>query len=237
MTTQRPAFYAATGSRSGDLLALMHVPYTMWNLSYVVIGAALAPRVDAWLLVGTVLAFILGLGIGAHALDELHGRPLGTQLSSWTLRVLGWGGLAGGALIAVAAAFVISPVALVWGTFAVILAAAYALERPRWIHTTAGFAFAWGAFPVLVGYWAQVQSVRLPAIIVASAAAVFSIVQRTLSTPARQIRRGAPDAYAEGGGERWERSKLLATWERSLLLLVLAHVLFAAGLLATHGYG
>ena len=237
MTTQRPAFYAATGSRTGDLLALMHLPYTMWNLSYVVIGAALAPRVDAWLLVGTVLAFVLGLGIGAHALDELHDRPLGTQLSSRTLRILGWGGLAGGGLIAVAAAFVISPIALIWGMFAVVVAAAYALERPRWVHTAAGFALAWGAFPVLVGYWAQVQSVRLPAIIVASGAAVFSLVQRTLSTPARHVRRGVPGAYAEVDGERWERPKLLATWERSLLLLALAHVLLALGLLATHGFG
>jgi hypothetical protein len=42
------------------------------------------------------------------------------------------------------------------------------------------------------------------------------------------------DATAEIGDERWDRSTLLATWERPLLLLAVAHVLLAIGLLLTH---
>ena len=69
MIRSRPAFYAHTGTGLGDLVTLLHVPYTMWHLSYVAIGAAMAPRIDAWRLVGTLLAFVFGLGIGAHALE------------------------------------------------------------------------------------------------------------------------------------------------------------------------
>src|SRR2546421_6730475 len=50
-------------------------PYTTlfrsaWHLSYVVVGACLAPHVQAGRLALTAAAFFLGLGVGAHALDE-----------------------------------------------------------------------------------------------------------------------------------------------------------------------
>lgn len=234
MTGPRPAFYARPGSRLGDLVTLLHVPYTMWNLSYVAIGAAMAPRIDALRLAGTLLAFGFGLGLGAHALDELHDRPLSTRLSPGTLRILGWGGLGAGGSLAIAASFVISPVALAWGTGGVLLAAAYALEWSRWVHSTAGFAIAWGAFPVLVGYWAQTESLSFAIAVVAAAATAFAMSQRALSTPARHVRRSVSDATAQIGAARWDRSMLLATWERPLQLLALAHILLAIGLLLTH---
>ncbi len=234
MTGLRPAFYARTGTRMGDLLTLLHLPYTMWHLSYVAIGAAMASRVDGLRLVGTILAFGFGLGIGAHALDELHDRPLSTRLSGQTLRMLGWGGLGVAGALAIAASIIISPVALAWGAVGVLLAAAYALEWSHRLHSTVGFAVAWGAFPVLVGYWAQTESLSPAVVVVAAAATVLSMSQRLLSTPARHVRRVAPDATAEIGEDRWDRSTLLATWERPLQLLALAHVLLAIGLLLTH---
>jgi hypothetical protein len=234
MTDSRPAFYAVTGSRFGDLVTLLHLPYLMWHLSYVAIGAAMAPQIDAPRLAGSLFAFGFGVGIGAHALDELHDRPLATGLSSGTLRVLGWGGLLAGATLAVAAAVVISPVAHAWGAGGVLLAAAYALEWSVWIHSTAGFGLAWGAFPVLVGYWAQTESISMAVVVVAVAATFFSMAQRTLSTPARHVRRAVADATAEIGDASWSRSTLLATWERPLRLLAIAHVLLAIGLLLGH---
>ena len=234
MTRARPAFYANTGTRLGDLVALLHLPYTMWHLSYVVIGAAIAPRIDTWRLVGTLLAFGFGLGIGAHALDELHDGPLSTSLSPQALRILGWGGLGAGGALAVAGSFVISPVTLVWGAAGVLLAATYALEWSRLVHSTVGFALAWGAFPVLVGYWAQSESLSLAVAVVAVAATVLSMTQRALSTPARHVRRTVTDASAQVGQAHWDRSMLLATWEYPLQLLALAHVVLAIGLLLTH---
>jgi hypothetical protein len=234
VTRFAPAFYARTGSPTGDLITLLHIPYTVWHLSYVAIGAALAPSVDGPILGGTLLAFAFGLGVGAHALDEMHDRPLSTGLSTLQLRLLGWGGLAMGGTMAVIASFVISPLALVWGAAGVALAAAYALEWPPWVHSTLGFGLAWGAFPVLVGYWAQAGSLSLAVLIVAAAAAVLSMVQRTLSTPARRVRREAQAARASIGERIWDRSELLATWERPLKLLVVAHVLLAVGLLLSH---
>lgn len=67
-----------------------------------------------------------------------------------------------------------------------------------------------------------------------AAAIAFSMSQRALSTPARHVRRRVTDATAEIGEERWDRSTLLATWERPLQLLAVAHALLAIGLLLTH---
>jgi len=95
-TTLRPAYYAA-GRTGGwrDWWTLLHPPYTLWHLSYVVIGACLAPHIRVDRLVATVLAFLLAVGLAAHALDELHGRPLRTTIASrWlvVVAVLGIGG-------------------------------------------------------------------------------------------------------------------------------------------------
>src|SRR6266852_3244858 len=81
-----PAYYAksARGWRR-DVWAVLHPPYTAWHLSYVLIGASLAPRLGVFRLVATLLAFFLAVGISAHALDELRGRPLQTLLPSWAL--------------------------------------------------------------------------------------------------------------------------------------------------------
>jgi hypothetical protein len=148
--------------------------------------------------------------------------------------MLGWGGLAAGGAIGIVGSVVISPVALAWAAAGVLLAAAYALEWSRRVHSTIGFALAWGAFPVLVGYWAQTESLSLAVAVVAVAAAAFSMSQRALSTPARHVRRMVTDATAQVGEARWNRSTLLATWEHPLQLLALAHVALAIGLLLTH---
>src|SRR3978361_1693902 len=78
---ERPAFYALGRGRAGELLTLLHPPYTAWHLSYFALGAAVAPHVYAYRLLWGLAAFALAVGIAAHALDELHDRPLGTGLS------------------------------------------------------------------------------------------------------------------------------------------------------------
>ena len=241
---KRPAYYAPVGSPAGDLIALLHPPYTAWHLSHVAIGAALAPRIDWQVLSATLLAFFLGTGVAAHALDEKNGRPLRTSLGDRTLMLLGIGGLAGALIVAAVGAFVLSPWVLAWAVVGVFLAAGYALERPAPLHTTLGFALAWGGFPVLVGYWAQALTVSIGAVFVAAAATLISMVQRTLSTPARHVRRNATRAElilsrdSSGGQseERWDEATILATWERPLRLLAWSMVALATGLLLAKAF-
>ncbi len=232
--SHRPAFYAPTGSRWGDFVSLLHIPYTLWHLAYVAIGAALAPELDWRILAGTLTAFGIGLGIGAHALDEVKSRPLRTGFSDRALWVLGLGAMAATLGIAALGAVEVSPWVYAWAAAGVLLAVGYALEWPV-VHTDLGFAVSWGAFPVVVGYWAQTREITLPVVMVAVAAVLLSLAQRTLSTPARFVRRSTTVSVASFDSDRsWPRDQLLATWEKPLRLLTWTTVVAAIGLLATH---
>lgn len=235
VTSEQPAFYARTGSAKGDLIALLHPPYTAWHLAYAAIGAALAPTLDWSRLAGTLAAFFLGTGVGAHALDEWHDRPLHTTISNRVLLALGLGGLAGAVLLAVVGVFVISAWALVWALGGVLLAAGYALEWHRSLHSDLGFALAWGAFPAVVGYWAQAETVDPGVLLLATAVMLMSLGQRSLSKHARFVRRSVANVSVEfevGGEDRqWSRDQLLASWELPLQFLAASIVMLALALL------
>ena len=96
----RPAYYAASPGGWRDWWTLLHPPYTAWHLSYVVIGAALAPQVTLEPLLATLIAFFLAVGLAAHALDELNGRPLQTRISAPILILVTAVGLAGAVALA-----------------------------------------------------------------------------------------------------------------------------------------
>src|SRR3954467_12707804 len=98
-----PAFYARPGFLSAprlrDWWTLLHPPYTLWHLSYVVIGSCLVGPVDAGRPGFQLLAFFPAVGVGAHALDELHGRPLQTSIPDRTLIAAAIIGIGGAAVI------------------------------------------------------------------------------------------------------------------------------------------
>jgi hypothetical protein len=190
MSEARPAFYALAPGGWRDYVTLLHAPYTLWHLSYVVIGAALAPHFHAGLLGWTLVAFFLALGIGAHALDELNGRPLATRIPRNVLLTLAVASIAGAAAIGVAIAarrdwWLVAFVAA--GCF---LVAAYNLELfGGAFHSDAWFALAWGAFPLLTAYFASARTLGSAALVAAAFASLFSFAQRTLSTQVRDVRR------------------------------------------------
>lgn len=239
---RRPAFYAAAEGGWRDWWGLLHPPYTLWHLSYVAIGSALAPRFDALRFGAALVAFFLALGIAAHALDELNGRPLRTRISNRAL--------VAAAVLALAAASGIGLVMLVrvggsaWfvaGALTVIavgvlLVVGYNLELfGGRIHTDAGFAAAWGAFPVVTAYYAQAETIDAVAVLAGGAAFAISWAQRALSTPARFVRRETRGLdmearLADGGTQRFDERFLLGPIESALRALSWGIALLAAAL-------
>jgi hypothetical protein len=224
---ERSAFYAVgrgTGGL-GDWVTLLHPPYTLWHLSYVAFGAAVMPPLVLWRLGGTLLAFFLAVGIGAHALDELHGRPLGTGIDSRLL--------AATAVVSITAAMVLGVVNGGWKLLPFVLAGGvlvygYNLELfGGLLHSDVWFALAWGAFPVLVGAYAQHWTLSLAAGVAAVAAFFLSLGQRALSTPARTLRRRVTLArvrltFTDGSERELGRADLLSPIERALRYFVCA---------------
>jgi hypothetical protein len=235
-TERRPAFYAARPGGWRDWWTLLHLPYTAWHLAYVVIGASLAPRVELNRLVYTLLAFFLAVGIAAHAHDELHGRPLGTHIPKPALVAVTVLGLVGAVAVGVYGLSHVGWPLIPFMVIGPLLVVAYNFEL--WggrIHTDAGFALAWGAFPVLVAYVAQTGRLAASPIIAAAAAFALSVAQRRLSTPARAIRRRASGVEGRiilrnGDSIPLDESTLLAPLERTLHALSWGVVLVAASL-------
>ena len=186
----RPAFYALAPGGWRDYVTLLHPPYTLWHLSYVAIGAALAPQWRPGVLALALLAFFLGMGIAAHALDELHGHPLATRISARTLVALAATSLAVAAGIGIAVALRTNLWLLAFVGVGTFIAVAYNLELfGSRLHGDPWFSLAWGAFPVLTAYFAAAETIRIEAVFAAAFAALLSHAQRRLSTPVRLVRR------------------------------------------------
>ena len=240
---QRPAFYALRPGGWRDLVTLLHPPYTLWHLSYVAIGAAAAPQIYPGRLAAALAAFFLAVGVGAHSLDELHGRPLGTRLSRSALVALAAGGLGGGIAIGIAGTLFVSPTLaplVVAGGFLVL---AYNLELLGGrFHTNFWFAAAWGAFPALTGWWSNALALHSVRQAIAASAAVLacfwlSVAQRRLSTPVRELRRRTDAVTGEqrlsdGTSRRLDRASLAAPLDGALRALSIAVPLLAIAAIA-----
>jgi hypothetical protein len=243
VATDRPAFYALSPGGWRDLVTVLHPPYTLWHLSYVALGAAAAPQIHADRLLAALGAFFLAVGVSSHALDELSGRPLRTQLSDRLLEALATAGLVGGLAIGVVGIFTVSATLIpfvVVGGFAVV---AYNLELfGRRFHTDFWFAAAWGAFPALTGWWSNALAVDSVGDGLAGAGVMLgcfglSVAQRRLSTPVRELRRRTESVRGEhrltdGSVRELSAPALAAPLDGALRVISAALPLLAAGLVA-----
>jgi hypothetical protein len=186
----RPAWYALRAGGARDYLTLLHPPYTLWHLSYVAAGAALAPEFHLDRLLWALLAFFLAMGVAAHALVAIAVVALAAAVAVGIGAADAWGW---GLLVFVAVGAVLVP--------------AYNLELA--FHTDWGFAVSWGAFPALTGYFVEAQTLRIEAVAVAVYAVALSLAQRALSTPVRRARR---EQRTTAGTAPLERALRLLTW-------------------------
>ena len=240
MTAARPAFYAMRPGSWRDYITLLHPPYTVWHLSYVAIGAALAPRLSYARLGWTLLAFFLALGVGAHALDELKGRPLRTEIPAPVLAGLAVVSIAGAVAIGVGAALAWTGWLLVFVAAGAFIVVAYNLELfGGRFHTPAWFALAWGAFPLLTASFANAERLTDEAIAAAAFAALTSAVQQMLSRDVRKLRRTVTAVHGalelkDGTSEQLTAETLVRTPERALQTLGAAIVVLALALVLLH---
>ncbi len=233
----RPAFYALAPGGWRDYATLLHPPYTVWHLSYVVIGAGLAPHLDVGRLIVALAAFFLAVGIGAHALDELNGRPLRTRIPGRLLVGLAATSIGGAVALGVYASIAYTPWLAPVVAVGAFIVCAYNLE---WFggafHSDTWFALAWGSLPLLAAYLAEAERVSGEALLAAAFAGLLSLAQRRLSTRVRTVRRRVVSVSGsielrDGGREPVTAETLIAAPEGALRALTLAVAALAAALL------
>ncbi len=233
----RPAFYALGGGRLRDAVTLLHPPYTAWHLSYFVLGAAVAPHVYVDRLLWGLAAFGLAVGVSAHALDELHGHPLGTGFSDRALALAAAAGLAGAVAIGIGGIVEVSiwllPLVVAGG----LLLPAYNLELAGGrFHGDLWFAAGWGAFPAFTGYFVNSLAIGAPGLLIAAGCMAMSIAQRLLSSAARDLRRRTASVtgvrtLTDGSSERLTVPVLLGPLDGALAVLSVTIVLIAGAVL------
>jgi heme O synthase-like polyprenyltransferase len=234
----RPSFYALERGGWRDYVTLLHPPYTAWHLSYVVIGGCLAPAI-AWERLGAaVVAFALAVGVGAHALDELRGRPLQTKIPSSVLVTLAAASIGAACAIGVIGALSFRLWLIVLVPVGLFLVLAYNLELLGGrLHSDLWFGLAWGGFPVVCGYAAVAGEIGVAAVIAAAFAVLLSLAQRALSNRVRFVRRRVGEVNGEltlhdGSKETLDARWLMAAEEQGLRLLTASTVTLAATLVA-----
>jgi hypothetical protein len=233
-----PSFYALGGGRVGELVTLLHLPYTLWLLANFSIGAALAPRlyVGRWL--WGMAAFALAVGVAAHALDELNGRPMRTSIGDRSLLAGAVVGLAGASAIGVAGALTVTVWLVPFVLAGVAFVVAYNLELAGGrFHSELWLALGWAAFPVLTGYFIEAQRVRPAVLLAAGGCMGLSFAQRRLSVRARELRRRTVAVEGsvrlrDGRVEELSVEGMLAPLEGALSAMSAAAVLLAAALVA-----
>jgi hypothetical protein len=191
-----------------------------------------------WPLLGwTTLAFALAMGIGAHALDELRGRPLQTRIPASVLTALAVLSISGACAIGLFFAVTRTLWLLVFIGVGAFIVVVYNLELfGGAFHGGLWFPAAWGAFPVLTAYFASARTLHGAAFAAAAYAFASSWAQRRLSTPVRLVRRRvmAVTGTAElddGTVLPLDGDALAAVPEAALKALAAATVLVAVALL------
>jgi hypothetical protein len=238
----RPAFYALAPGGLRDVVNVLHPPYTVWHVANVALGAAVAAHVYPVRVTAAIAAFFLAVGVGAHCLDELNGRPLGTRLSQRTLVAMAMGGLGGALAIGIVGVLVVSPTLIPFIIFGGFIAPAYNLELfGGRFHTDFWLAASWGGFSALTGWWVNalgVHSVRegIAAAAVVVACYTLTRVQRRLSTPVRELRRRTvavegEQRLADGSVRRLDRESITAPLDGALRGLSIAVPLLAVAAL------
>ena len=232
-----PAFYATRGGGWRDYWTLLHPPYTIWHLSYVLLGAAIAPSPDPKIVAGALVAFGLAVGVGSHAFDELQGRPLRTKIPSPVLVAMGTTALLVAVAIGLVGATMFGPVFLLFVAAGASVVVLYGFEVP-FVHSDVGFAVGWGAFPVAATAYAT-GAHPVPTILAALAAALMSLAQRRLSTRARLIRRRAVSVsgeivYSDGSKESIDAPSLIGAGEGALSILWVALLAVSLAVLLSH---
>ena len=155
------------------------------------------------------------MGVGAHALDELRGRPLQTRISPRMLVTLAVVSISAAAAIGIAVAISRTLWLLVFVAVGAFLVVAYNLELfGGMFHGGFWFAARVGSFPVLTAYFASARTLHGAAFAAAGYAFAASgpaaaLDAGTARPPPRRRRRREMrlDDGDDAAGRRGQRSR------------------------------
>lgn len=187
-------WYQKQGSAWADFWTMLHLPYTLMCISFLVIGFGIE-RVSRWdIFILTVIAYFLGLGIASHSFDQLSGMGSSyvQHISQKNLMLIGMVSVTTAVFIGVNIMFHLKAWNILWmipiQTFFVW---AYPVSKfmKGVFHSDFWFAVSFGFIPVMVGYYINTLTLNPIFIGWAVVAFIISLIEITLSRYVRAIRR------------------------------------------------
>ena len=214
-------------ARFRSFVGLLFLPYTGMVLSFSVVGSVVALSLDWNRVVAIVVIYLLGLGVGAHALDALGGKgnkPWGAVFTKSGLWLVAAVSLVSAYAIAVYYMVRYVPLLCTVAVAEGFFVFAYNLEwfQGRF-HSDRWFAFSWGFLPVMAGSLMQTNRVSAHSVVLGVAMALFSLVEIKASRPYKRLKQ-RPGPLGDD-----ERS-LLARYEVILKSVSLGVIFLAGGL-------
>ncbi len=172
-------------------VGLTFYPYTLMNVSYVLIGSLLATPVHYDRMAGMAAVYVLAVGIAAHSLDALGpNKPWGNFLSRSQLLSLSMAGLVPALGLGLYYALTFAPILIPLGILELFFLLAYNLEYfGGRFHTDFWFAVSWGFLPVLVGYAVQSNSVTPASLAGGSFGFFTAFVEINASRPYKALKK------------------------------------------------
>lgn len=190
----RKAWYHLEGSKKAELWTILHLPYTLMCIAFLAVGFAIHKPVNWELFGAAILAYFLGLGLAAHAFDQLSltGSRYVKYLTRRELLAIGISSLITAIAIGVFYMVKYSLWHLIW---LIPLQAIFAIGYPIGetfrgkLHNDISFSFSFGALPPLVGFYVntgELSLVVLPFMVLCGLVAYIEIL---LSRQCRRLRK------------------------------------------------
>jgi hypothetical protein len=240
------AWYAQRGSKLREFYTILHLPYTSMVLSYVLIGAALSPTLFQNRLALTLLAYFLGLGISAHALNELNARHWGSALGRNDLEIAFLLPMMAALSIGLYGVYVLynasngwqfvpAGVLLLFIVLETFFLFAYNVDYSEGkFHNDVSFAFSWGFLPFLTSYYVNALTITISTVLIGLAVAATAMIEINLSRWCKDFRRRSNVAeirFEDDTSLRLSTGGLIGNPEKALKLIVIAVDLLGIGLL------
>lgn len=192
---KKKTWYYKSGSKKAELWTILHLPYTVMCLSFLLIGFSIQKPINWLVLLGAIVSYFCGLGIAAHALDQLPGMGSSYVKFLSKKELLSLGIISLIIALGIGAYFIVSYQMwhMMWlmplqGFFAV----AYPVSKlfKGFFHNDFWFSVGFGFMPVVVGYYANTLSLSFSWVIIPFGLLCFLIaaIEITLSRYVRKLR-------------------------------------------------
>jgi hypothetical protein len=213
-------------------------------LSYVLVGAALSPMIYVDRVGLTLLAYFLGLGLSAHALNELYAAHWTSTLRKSELHATFVLPLGGALVVGVYGMFKLfsasnsilaSVTLMIFVVMETFFLFAYNTDAFNGrFHSDLWFAFSWAALPTMISYYVNALTITPQVLLVALAMAATAGIEINLSRWCKDFRRRSALTdlqFADGTHQKMNTLELVARPEKALKLIVVAVDMTAIGLI------